>query len=55
MYVECPSFGHMTKPVTVAGDISQFSVMWRKLISGCKQVEKRITNVYQRSNYKQQL
>ena len=45
----------MTKALTVATDISQFSVMWHKLISGCKQVEKRITNVYRRSNYRQQL
>jgi hypothetical protein len=44
----------MTKALTVASDISQFSVMWYKLISGCKQVEKRITNVYQHNNYRQQ-
>ena len=45
----------MTKALTVASDISQFSVMRHKLISGCKQVEKRITDVYGRSNYRQQL
>jgi len=51
--VEYPPFHYMTKGLTVASDISQFSVMWHKLISGCKQVEKRITDVYQRSNYRQ--
>ena len=45
----------MTKALTVASDISQFCVMWHKLISGCRQVEKRITIVYQRSNCRQQL
>jgi hypothetical protein len=54
LHLEYPSYHHMTKALTVASDISQFSVMWYKLISGCKQVEKRITHVYQHNNYRQQ-
>ena len=42
LFVEYPSFHHRTKAMTVASDISQFSVTWRKLISDCKQVEKPI-------------
>jgi hypothetical protein len=40
--VKHPSYQHVTKALTVASDINQFSVVCCKLIPGCEQGEREL-------------